>query len=299
MLGHDLVRRIRAVAGIELTGLARADLDVTDPAAVGVAVAGHDLVLNAAAWTDVDAAETHEVTATAVNGHAVATLARACAAGGARLVTVSTDYVFAGDATTPYPEDAPTAPINAYGRGKLVAEQAVRSLLPESGYVVRTAWLYGVHGRNFVTTILRLAGQLDTVDVVDDQVGQPTGSDALAVRLVELGQRALAGDAPAGVYHGTAAGATSWYGLARAVFAAAGLDPGRVRPTTSASFERRRRAERPALPRPARRPAYSVLGHDGWRRAGLPAMADWHTALAEAMPDLLGAASDTDAAARP
>jgi dTDP-4-dehydrorhamnose reductase len=275
MLGHDLVRRLRAASGVELTALTRAELDITDAVAVRSAVPGHDLVLNAAAWTDVDAAEAREEEATAVNGHAVATLARACAGTGARLVTVSTDYVFAGDDTMPYREDAPTAPVNAYGRGKLVGEQAVRSLLPESGYVVRTAWLYGAHGRNFVTTMLRLARERDTVAVVDDQVGQPTFSDALAERLVELGRRAVAGDAPAGIYHGTASGSTSWFGLARAVFAASGLDPDRVRPTSSQAF-----------PRPARRPAFSVLSHDGWRRAGLPPMADWHATLLTALPDL-------------
>jgi dTDP-4-dehydrorhamnose reductase len=120
--------------------------------------------------------------------------------------------------------------------------------------------------------MLRLAAQRDTVDVVDDQVGQPTWSGALARGLVELGLAALAGDAPAGTYHATASGATSWYGLARAVFAAAGLDPDRVRPTTSAAYVR-----------PARRPAYSVLGHDAWHRAGLSPMADWHRTLTEAL----------------
>jgi dTDP-4-dehydrorhamnose reductase len=146
---------------------------------------------------------------------------------------VSTDYVFAGDAGEPYPEDAPTAPVNAYGRGKLAGERAVLDLLPATGYVVRTAWLYGAHGPNFVRTMLRLAGERDHVDVVADQYGQPTWSAALARRLVELGE---AVGAPAGVYHGTASGQTTWYGLARAVFEEAGLDPDRVRPTTSDRF---------------------------------------------------------------
>jgi dTDP-4-dehydrorhamnose reductase len=272
MLGRDLVERVRAYPAIELTATVRAELDITRSDQVERAVGGQDIVINAAGWTDVDAAESHEREATAVNGDAVATLAQACARSGARLLTVSTDYVFAGDATTPYREDAPTAPLNAYGRGKLVGEQAVRTLLPSAGYVVRTAWLYGCYGRNFVSTMLRLAGQRDTVDVVDDQIGQPTWSLALAQRLVELGQAAASADAPAGTYHATASGATSWYGLARAVFAAAGLDPDRVRATTSAAFAR-----------PARRPMYSVLGHDAWRQTGLEPMADWHRTLAEAL----------------
>lgn len=275
MLGHDL-RAVLTAAGHRHTAATRKELDLTDAAAVEAAVAGHDVVINAAAWTDVDAAEANEAAATAVNGTAVAHLARACAQTGARLLHVSTDYVFPGDADRPYPEDAPTGPINAYGRSKLAGERAVTELLPQAGYVVRTAWLYGAHGRNFVTTVLRLAGQREHLDVVDDQLGQPTWSYALAQRLVELGVAALAGRAPAGSYHATSSGQTTWYGLAREVFARAGLDPGRVRPTTSGRF-----------PRPARRPGYSVLGHDRWAAAGLPPMPDWRVSLALALPSLL------------
>lgn len=277
MLGRDLTERVQA-AGIEVTALTRQQLDITDADAVRAAIPGHDLVINAAAWTDVDGAETAEAEATAVNGHGVANLACACAQTGARLVTISTDYVFDGTATEPYAEDAPTGPINAYGRSKLVGEQAIRDILPDAGYIVRTAWLYGAYGGNFVRTVLRLAGQRDTIDVVTDQVGQPTWTRHLAQRLVELGRAALAGSAPPGIYHGTASGATSWYGLARAAFAATGLDPERVRPTTSATF-----------PRPARRPAYSVLRHDAWAHAGLSPMPDWHDMLTQALadPDLI------------
>lgn len=274
MLGHDL-RAVLTAQGRAHTAATRADLDLTDVASVHAAVAGHDVVVNAAAWTDVDAAETHEAAATAVNGTGVANLARACAGTGALLLHVSTDYVFPGDAARPYPEDAPTGPINAYGRGKLAGERAVTRLLPRTGYLVRTAWLYGAHGRNFVATILRLAAERDRLEVVDDQLGQPTWSYALARRLVELGVAARSGRAPAGAYHATATGQTTWYGLAREVFARSGLDPERIRPTTSDRF-----------PRPARRPAYSVLGHDRWAAAGLTAMPDWRTSLAEALPTL-------------
>jgi dTDP-4-dehydrorhamnose reductase len=235
-------------------------------------------VVNAAGWTDVDGAEADEAAATRANGEGARLLAESCARHGAALLHVSTDYVFAGDATRPYPEDAPTAPLNAYGRGKLAGERAVLGVLPGRGYVVRTAWLYGAHGRNFVTTVLGLAGRREHLDVVDDQVGQPTWSRSLAVRLADLGAAALAGRAPAGVYHGTASGQVTWYGLARAVFELAGLDPGRIGPTTSDRF-----------PRPARRPSYSVLGHDGWARAGLPPMPDWYAELATALPELLAA----------
>ena len=270
-LGRDLVTRLRE-AGIEVTAATRADLDITDPTAVREAVASHAVVVNTAAYTDVDGAERDEATATTINGHAVRWLAEACAVTGSRLIQLSTDYVFSGEGTSPYPEDAPTAPLNAYGRSKLVGEQAVLELLPETGYVVRTAWLYGEHGRNFVATMLRLAAERDTVSVVDDQRGQPTWTVALARQLVDLGTAALAGDAPAGVYHGTSSGETTWYGFARAVFAGAGHDPDRVRPITSAEY-----------PRPARRPRYSVLGHDRWKLAGVAPQPDWTDSLATAL----------------
>lgn len=272
MLGRDLVSVLRGRRDVATTALTRGDLDVTDAAAVAAAVAGHDVVFNAAAWTDVDGAETAEEAATAVNGTGVANLAEACAATGALLVHVSTDYVFAGDAATPYPEDAPVAPINAYGRSKLVGERAMARLLPDRGYVVRTAWLYAPHGRNFLTTMRRLAGERETVEVVDDQRGQPTWSAALAGQLVALADAALAGRAPAGIYHGTASGETTWYGFAREIFACHGFDPDRVRPTTSDRF-----------PRPARRPAYSVLGHARWAATGVVPLPHWRDMLCAAL----------------
>ncbi|MGK5440331.1 dTDP-4-dehydrorhamnose reductase [Micromonospora sp. URMC 105] len=271
MLGRDLLAVLATRPDLKVTAVTRAELDITDAEAVHATVAGHDVVFNTAAWTDVDGAERDEAAATAVNGDAVAHLARACAATGARLVHISTDYVFPGDATQPYAEDAPTDPVNAYGRSKLAGERAVVRFLPETGYVVRTAWLYGAHGPNFVATMLRLAEQREQLDVVDDQQGQPTWSYALATQLVALADAALAGRAPAGIYHGTCSGTTTWCGLARATFALAGLDPERVRPTTSDRF-----------PRPAARPAYSVLGHDRWAAAGLPPLPDWRDTLSDA-----------------
>ncbi|MEU2625677.1 dTDP-4-dehydrorhamnose reductase [Kitasatospora sp. NPDC007106] len=268
MLGRDLVTVLEN-EGDEVTALGRADLDITDPAAVRAAVRGHRVVVNCAAWTDVDGAESAEAAATAVNGDGARNLAAACAAEGARLLQVSTDYVLPGDATEPYPETAATAPVNAYGRSKLAGERAVLELLPENGYVVRTAWLYGEHGPNFVATMLKLAAQRPALDVVDDQHGQPTWSRALARQLAALGRSA---DAPAGVYHGTAAGRTTWHGLAREAYRLAGLDPERIRTTTSAAFVR-----------PAVRPAFSVLGHDRFAAAGLAPQADWRAQLEEAM----------------
>jgi dTDP-4-dehydrorhamnose reductase len=228
------------------------------------------VVCNAAAYTAVDAAETDEPAATLVNATAAGHLARACARHGARLVHVSTDYVFAGDGTRPYETDDPVGPRSVYGRTKLAGERAVRAALPDDSYVVRTAWVYGANGGNFVRTVARLERDRETIEVVDDQRGSPTWSADLARGLVALGHS----DAPAGIYHGTNAGDTTWYGLARAVFAELGADPDRVRPTTTDRF-----------PRPAPRPAYSVLSPAAWLAAGLPELPPWRDALARAFTE--------------
>jgi len=270
MLGRDLCTVLAEAGETDVVAATRDVLDITDAAAVRAAVAGCDVVVNAAGWTDVDGAEAAEQAATAVNGYGVAVLAEAA---GPRLFQISTDYVFDGTATAPYPEDAPTAPLNAYGRGKLVGERAA---LAGGGFVVRTAWLYGAHGRNFVGTMLRLASERETVDVVADQEGPPTWSYALAAQLVALAGAAAAGHAAPGIYHGTAGGQTTWYGLARAVFAEAGLDPARVRPTTSDRFVR-----------PAPRPTFSVLGHERWHGTGVPPLPGWRAMLTAAMSRVL------------
>jgi dTDP-4-dehydrorhamnose reductase len=272
MLGRDVLEVLAGLDGEDVRAATRATLDVTDLAAVRSAVSGVDVVVNAAAWTDVDGAEIAEVDAYAANATGPAILAAACAESGARLVHVSTDYVFDGTADAPYAESTPTAPRSAYGRTKAAGEQAVRELLPDASYLVRTAWLYGEHGPSFVKTMARLAGQKETLDVVDDQRGQPTWSRDLAALLVTLVRQ----DAPAGIYHGTAGGETTWFGLARAVFEELGLDPERVRPTTTEAF-----------PRPAPRPAYSVLGHDALRAAGIEPLGEWREMLRRARPTVL------------
>ncbi|QCR43900.1 dTDP-4-dehydrorhamnose reductase [Curtobacterium sp. SGAir0471] len=261
MLGRDLQD---ALAGRDVTALGRADLDVTDATAVAAAVAGHDVVINSAAYTKVDDAESHEDDAYAVNARGPAVLAAATSAAGAKLVHVSTDYVFDGTGTAPYAEDAPLAPLGAYGRTKAAGEEAIRATAPDSSWIVRAAWLYGAHGPNFAKTMVRLAGSHETVSVVTDQVGQPTWTGDLARQIVAM----LDADAPAGTYHGTNGGQGSWFDFTKAIFAEVGLDPERVLPTDSAAFVR-----------PAPRPAYSVLGHDAWSRAGLAPMRDWREAL--------------------
>ncbi|HEY0258751.1 MAG TPA: dTDP-4-dehydrorhamnose reductase [Lacisediminihabitans sp.] len=264
MLGQDLRS---ALSGRQVSALTHADLDVTDLAAVRAAVAGHDVVINASAYTKVDDAETHEDEAYAVNAIGPQNLAIAAAENGARLVQISTDYVFGGSATAPYAEHTPPAPISAYGRTKAEGERLSWAAHPTGTYIVRTAWTYGAGGPNFAKTMLRLAASHDTVSVVTDQLGQPTWTADLARQIVEL----LDSEAPAGIYHATNAGEASWFEFTKEIFRVVGLDPDRVTPTTSAQFVR-----------PAPRPDYSVLGHEEWARVGLSPMRNWRAALSAA-----------------
>lgn len=271
MLGTDLVRLLQE-RGESVTALGRTDLDVTSPDEVAARVAGYDVVANCAAWTAVDDAETREFDAFAVNAVGPALLARAARATGARMLHVSTDYVFDGAATTPYREDAPVAPRSAYGRTKAAGEWAVRAEAPDH-LLLRVAWLYGAAGGCFPRTIARVAAERGGLDVVDDQVGQPTWT----VDVAELAVRLVTAGAPAGTYHATSTGQTSWFGFARAVVAAAGMDPEIVRPTTSEAFTR-----------PAPRPAYSVLAHDALAAAGVEPIGPWDERWAAAAGTVLG-----------
>jgi len=271
MLATDAIDVLGAF-GHEVRGLDLPDLDITDPAAVAREVRDVDVVLNCAAWTAVDAAETNEGRAFAVNAVGPQLLARAARTAGARLVHISTDYVFDGAATEPYAAHAPMAPRSAYGRTKAAGEWAVRAEMSDY-LMLRTAWLYGAHGPNFPKTIARLAADRDVLTVVDDQVGQPTWTRDvadLALRLVEAGS-------PSGTYHATSSGRCSWFEFARAVVETAGLNPEKVQPTTSEAFVR-----------PAPRPAWSVLAHDQLDAIGVTPIGPWGERWTVAGPAVLG-----------
>jgi dTDP-4-dehydrorhamnose reductase len=264
-LGTDLLRVLADRPVGSVVGLTRRELDVSDEPAVRAAFRElvPAVVINAAAYTAVDAAESDEAGAVAGNVTAPRILAHEAARAGARFVHVSTDYVFDGIGTAPYDEAAPTAPRSVYGRTKRDGELAVIAEAPEA-FVVRTAWVYGESGANFVKTMVRLEAEKPTVSVVDDQLGSPTWSRDLAEGIVAL----AASGAPGGVYHCTNSGETTWFGFTQAIFEEVGADPARILPTTTDAF-----------PRPAPRPAYSVLGDRRWREAKLPPMRHWRDAL--------------------
>jgi dTDP-4-dehydrorhamnose reductase len=188
------------------------------------------------------------------------------------LVQISTDYVFEGDASEPYREDSQPGPITAYGRTKLAGENFVRELLPDNHIVIRTAWLYSPTGHNFVKTIVKAQRDRETLSVVTDQIGQPTSASDLADQIVTL----LDTYSGSGIFHGTNSGVTSWFEFARAIMTEIGEDPERILPTDSSSYVQL-----------APRPAYSVLGHQGWAAVGMEPMRDWRIALHEAMPEIM------------
>lgn len=298
--GGQLGRALRTAAAApgRIRSLTSADVDITERDAVGAALANlgaHDVVINCAAHTDVDGAESAPDEAAAVNTDGPGLLAEATAAAGAWLIHLSTDYVFGGaaaggasdteqaaptrtDAYEPADTDAGPGPDTVYGRTKLDGERRALTADPQTT-VVRTAWVYtgGPDDRDFVGTMRRLEAARDTVDVVDDQVGSPTYVRDLADGLWELVAAGPRPQVTGAVLHATNAGRATWYEVARAVFAEVGADPQRVHPCGTEKF-----------PRPAPRPAFSVLGRSSWTGAGLTALRDWsdalHAAIAAASP---------------
>ena len=256
MLGRDVLLAAER-SGQQAIGLDREALDICDKGAVQAAVAEHapDVIINCAAWTDVDGAESAEEEALAINGQGAGNLANA----GPRVVHVSTDYVFDGTKQEPYEEGDAVAPVSAYGRTKLVGEELVKAASPRHA-IARTAWLFGTGGPNFVETMLRLANDKGAVSVVDDQVGCPTWTGHLAQALVELATNEDSG----GVHHVAGSGSTSWYGFADAIFEETGTDCDLTK-TTSEEFVR-----------PAPRPANSVLVAT---RPDTPRLPDWRAGL--------------------
>jgi dTDP-4-dehydrorhamnose reductase len=260
--------------GRDLLALTSSQWDIADPQLAGQIVQTGDVVVNCAAYTDVDGAETDQATAHAVNAAGPDHIAQACARVGARLVHISTDYVFDGDfgdaAPHPYELDEKTRPLSVYGQTKLAGEHAVLAALPQA-VVVRTAWVYtGGDGKDFVATMRKLAAGDRVIEMVDDQIGSPTYAGDLVTALFEVIDGRV--QAPAGIVHAANAGEVSRFEQARAVFEGVGADPGRVRPVSS-----------DRNPRPAARPPYSALSSRGSAQAGLTPLRPWHDALLAAL----------------
>ena len=271
MLGHDLMEQV-AAAGHEAIGLDLPEIDITDEASVAAAIESADVIANVAAYTAVDAAEEHESLAFTVNAVGPQILARHAKKIGARLIHISTDYVFGGEAEEPYAENGTMAPKGAYGRTKAAGEWAVRANTDDY-LIVRTAWLYGKNGKSFPATMKALSETHETLSVVTDEVGQPTWTVDLADLLIRL----VEAEAPSGTYHGTSSGETNWWGFTRLIMETIGKDPEMVKETTAAAFKR-----------PAPRPHYSVLGHEALEAIGVAPIGNWDERWREAAPVMFG-----------
>ncbi len=260
MLGSDVMK---LYDGHDLLGLSVEDVDITDFTDIQEKFTkiAPDVVINCAAYTDVDGCETNTGVAFAVNGDGVRNIARLCGAGGARLIHISTDYVFPGNKQSPYKEDDETAPISAYGRSKLAGEEHIKELIDDYA-ILRTQWLFGKNGKNFVTTMLRLAGERDKLTVVDDQVGSPTYTKDLAVAI-----KAVIDSGSKGIYHVSNSGNTSWYGFALKIFEYANID---VQVDAMTSDQ---------LTRAAKRPMYSVFDLSKLKQDTGMEMPVWEDAL--------------------
>jgi len=260
--------------GIAYTAVGSAEVDITDVASVAAIMKQltPDVVINAAAWTAVDDAESHEDEAYLINCVGARNVARSAKEFSSKLVHVSTDYVFSGASNVPFTEGHITAPVGAYGRTKLAGELAVHEEFPEQSLIVRTAWLYSEFGSNFARTMVRKALAKAPVRVVNDQLGQPTLATDLADHILAL----VAAGTPVGTYHGTNAGQATWYDFAKEIYCLVGADTALVTAVPSSEYPTR-----------ATRPAYSVLGHANTERARVALMRPWLEALTESIPDII------------
>jgi dTDP-4-dehydrorhamnose reductase len=253
-------------AGIEFEATSSQELDITNSKQVKnfFQQTKYSTVINCAAWTAVDDAEDHITDALRVNYEGPKNLATAALNAQARLIHLSTDYVFLGDATEPYEIDTPTNPLNAYGRTKQMGDSAVLTIGSGQFPIVRTAWLYSRYGKNFAKTMSTRAVQGLPVRVVNDQFGQPTSATDLSTLIIEIAKSLN----PPSIVHGTNSGTATWYDFAREIYSLIGAQSELVTPVTSAEFQTR-----------ASRPSYSVLGHRAFRSNGLQEMRNWKLAL--------------------
>lgn len=261
--------------GIAFNAWSSKDLDITQSSTVSEAIEklSPKVIINCAAWTDVDGAERQENDAAKVNTLGAENIAFAARSSGAKLVHISTDYVFSGQSDTPWSVTSDKFPNTAYGRTKADGEERILKHYSESSYILRTAWLYSPWKKNFAKTMLNLAlSKSPEIGVVNDQTGQPTSSSDLATQIIRL----VESNAPFGIYHGTNSGSATWFEFAQSLFEMAGADVSRVIPIDSEKF-----------PRPAKRPSYSVLDDHEWTKTSINEMRNWKEALEESFPKIL------------
>jgi len=259
--------------GVPYIAWSHKDLDVADDSSISVIKeTSPDLLINCAAWTNVDAAEEFPEKATRVNQVGPRNMARAAKELKIPLIHISTDYVFSGQSRQPWSTDSKTEPMSTYGLSKLLGEKEISKNLDRNFYILRTAWLYGPYGRNFSKTILKKAlTSKDSINVVNDQIGQPTTTKSLAEQIFKVAKQNI----PSGTYHATNTGQASWWDFAREIFELAGEDVERVRSSTSEDF-----------PSNVKRPKYSVLDQSAWSKVGMETMPEWRRALKEVFPEI-------------
>ena len=259
--------------GVPYIAWSHKDLDVADDSSISVIKEmSPDLLINCAAWTNVDVAEEFPENATRVNQVGPRNMARAAKELKIPLIHISTDYVFSGKSRHPWSTDSKTEPMTSYGLSKLLGEKEITKSLDVNFYILRTAWLYGPYGKNYSKTILKKAiTSKEPINVVDDQIGQPTSTRSLAQQIFKVAKIRV----PSGIYHATNTGQSSWWDFACEIFALAGEDVERVRPLTSEDF-----------PSKVKRPKYSVLDQSAWSKVGMETMPEWRRALKEVFPEI-------------
>ena len=273
ILGSEVLNQLR-VRNLDYVSPRSSDLDIRDESSLESFIADFkpNWIINCAAWTNVDGAEDSFDSALELNSAAVKNIAEVAKKYECPVIHISTDYVFDGDSSNPYSETAPVNPVNRYGQSKLQGENALLEAFSEGAYVIRTSWLYGTKGKNFVKTMAKKALNADNARVVDDQKGSPTSARDLATGIIKL----IESQPQLGIYHYSNTGSCSWFELAQAIYEKAGADPDLVEPIPSTSLDLK-----------AKRPRYSLLSKEKWNSSGISEIPDWESSLETLLPEIL------------
>jgi len=280
ILGSEVLNQIQ-VRNLDYLSPKSSDLDIRDRGSLESFIGDFkpNWIINCAAWTNVDGAEDSFDSALELNSVAVKNIAEVAKKYECPVIHISTDYVFGGDSSNPYTETAPVNPVNRYGQSKLQGETTLLGAYPESAYIIRTSWLYGTKGKNFVKTMAKKALNAENARVVDDQEGSPTNARDLAIGIFQL----IETQPKPGIYHYSNTGSCSWFELAQAIYEKAGADSNLVEPILSASLDLK-----------AKRPRYSLLSKEKWNSAGISEIPDWESSLETLLPEILAEIRDSE-----